>query len=493
MKNKPRPSSLTRRGFLRSSSLAATALSYNRVAARAAGIEASDLLRVALVGCGSQGSMVLLPSLSRIRGVKVTAVCDIRESAMLISQRSISQRSGGTVQGFLNYDAMLEKAGRDFDAVFIATPCWMHAPQTRKALEAGKHVYCEKMISNALEPARDMVRAQRQTGRLLQIGNQRRSHPRYLHLRDRIIRDHHLPGRITHLYGQWHRGVTQPLLPRISPNEEQAVLAAGYASVLEYANWRWFKKYGGGPLADLGSHQIDVFNMLLGVPPRSVIASGGTDYYREFEYQPGRKLTCEHLDNAMVVYEYDVPGHGLVRAHYQILTTSSYENHHEKVYGTEATAVISEQFSGGHVHPEIYRERNTTFTTDPGAPGGVYPAAGSPVAKGEVDKRAAWEKALKDGTLASPTRPGNPGGGSGTPETACVYDFPPLSKEDDAKLPHQFHVENFLDTIRRAGKQTDLACPVEEAFKTCVAVLAVNDAVRDGKRIELKPQEYVVS
>ena len=340
-----------------------------------------------------------------------------------------------------------------------------------------------------------MVRAQRQTGRLLQIGNQRRSHPRYLHLRDRIIRDHHLPGRITHLYGQWHHGVKPPLLPRISPNEEQAILAAGYASVPEYANWRWFTKYRGGPLADLGSHQIDVFNLLLGVPPRSVIASGGTDYYREFEYQPGRKLTYEHLDNAMVVYEFDVPGHGLVRAHYQTLASSSYENHHEKVYGTEATAVISERFSGGHVHPEINRERNTTFTTDPGAPGGVSPARGSFVEKAgsrEADKRAVWEQALKDGTLASPIRLENPGGGSGTPEAAYFYDFPPLSKEDDAKLPQQFHVENFLDAIRRARKQSDPACPVEEAFRTCVAVFAVNDAVREGKRIELKPQDYAV-
>ena len=83
----------------------------------------------------------------------------------------------------------------------------------------------------------------------------------------------------------------------------------------------------------------------------------------------------------MVVYEFDVPGHGLVRTHYQTLASSSYENHHEKVYGTEATAVISERFSGGHVHPEINRAHNTTFTTDPGAPGGVSPALGSFVEK----------------------------------------------------------------------------------------------------------------
>ena len=44
----------------------------------------------------------------------------------------------------------------------------------------------------------------------------------------------------------------------------------GHPVQFEYANWRWFKKYGGGSLSDLGSHQIDVFNMMLGVPPRVI-------------------------------------------------------------------------------------------------------------------------------------------------------------------------------------------------------------------------------
>ena len=460
------PASLTRRRFIRSSAITATALSYSRAAARAAGAEPSDTLRVALVGWGVISNHALAPSLMRIPGVQVAAVCDILKSRSHSAQRQLDPRGQSGLQTFTNYDEMLAKAGNAIDAVIIATPCWMHAPQTRKALEAGKHVYCEKMLSNSLEPARDMVRAQRQTGKLLQIGHQRRSNPNYLHLRDKIIRERKLPGRITHLYGQWHRGVRMPLAPRLSVPDMSAIQAVGYPNVMEYANWRWFKKYGGGPLSDLGGHQIDVFNMMLGVPPRSVIASGGTDYYVNQTAADGTKFTWEHADNAMVVYEYDVPGHGLVRAHYQVLSTSGYEGYHEKLYGVEGAALISERGNWDGFSCEIWRERDTT-----------------------EDKLDHWEQAKRDGVLADSTRPALPH--SDIPRPA--YDFPPLSKELGDKLPHQHHLENFFDTIRRDGKQSDLACPVEEAFKTCVAVLAVNEALREQRRIELKPADYTVS
>ncbi len=64
--------------------------------------------------------------------------------------------------------------------VLIATPDFWHAPMTNTCLKAGLHVYCEKMMSNTIDGARSMVRTMRETGKLLQIGHQRRSNPRYL-------------------------------------------------------------------------------------------------------------------------------------------------------------------------------------------------------------------------------------------------------------------------------------------------------------------------
>jgi Oxidoreductase family, NAD-binding Rossmann fold len=168
-----------RRTFLRGSAATLTALSYSRAAARAAGSEPSDTIRVAISGCGQVSTYALIPSLRRMKGVSITALCDVWPYRLTATQRTVTDGKG-LVQGFGNMDEMLEKAGKDFDAVVVATPCWMHAPQTRKALEAGKHVYCEKTMSNTVDAARDMVRAQRQTGKLLQIGHQRRSNPRSL-------------------------------------------------------------------------------------------------------------------------------------------------------------------------------------------------------------------------------------------------------------------------------------------------------------------------
>ena len=63
---------------------------------------------------------------------------------------------------------MLDK--EDLDAVFVATPDFWHAPHTVMALEAGCHVYCEKMMSNTIEGARSIVAAMDRTGKLCQIG-----------------------------------------------------------------------------------------------------------------------------------------------------------------------------------------------------------------------------------------------------------------------------------------------------------------------------------
>jgi predicted dehydrogenase len=89
------------------------------------------------------------------------------------------------------------------------------------ALKAGKHVYCEKMMSNTVEAARKMVISQQETGKLCQVGHQRRSNPRYLRLRDEIIgkadgtaknlTGKSLLGEITHAYAQWNREVKPPL------------------------------------------------------------------------------------------------------------------------------------------------------------------------------------------------------------------------------------------------------------------------------------------
>lgn len=478
---------LTRRTFLRNSAVTATALSYSRIAARAAGIEPSDTLNVGLVGCGTQAVTALMPSMVRIPGVRFAAVCDIWDNKRLSIQRSVdSQKKIGTEE-YERIEDMLAKV-KDLHCVVIATPDWMHAPYSRLALQAGMHVYCEKMMSNTMEAAADMVKAQRETGKLLQIGHQRRSNPRYNLMRDKLLREKRLLGQITHLYGQWNRSVKPPLLPKLSAAALAKITEAGYANALEYANWRHFKKYGGGPISDLGAHQIDIFNWLLGTTPKALTASGGIDYFKNRPLADGGTFSYEQLDNAILVYEYDVPDHGLVRAIYQVLTTTGSQGYYEKIMGVEGTIVISEQQKSGN---QVYREKDTT----------------------EGEKQGYWEKVWKEGYLRKPptsvhnkfwerpstwykedewlAKEGVQDVRVSTP--ADPYELPEMPKYLDEKPPHQHHLENFFNTVRNGGKQTDLNCPVAEAYKCARAVLAINDAVAQQKRIEFTPEDFQVA
>ena len=220
-----------------------------------------------------------------------------------------------------------------------------------------------------------------------------------------------------------------------------------------FRNWRWYRKYGGGPIEDLGSHQIDIFNWFLGVPPKSVIASGGMDYYK------GR----EWYDNVMAIYEYDTPA-GVIRAFYQVLTTTSACGYFETFRGDEGTLQISED-----AHKcRVFAEGHLPF--------------------GAWDKWAEKGYLIKKVYLIEPPAEESP--------ITRVYAEPvPLSRinwvlpVEFEKSYHQAHLENFFDAIR---KGTPLNCPPEVAYETAVTVLTVNDAVAAAKRVDFKPEEFKV-
>ncbi len=83
---------------------------------------------------------------------------------------------------------------------------------------------------------------------------------------------------------------------------------------------------GGGPIVDLGSHQIDIYNWFLGVPPTSVMASGGTDYYD--------RKTHEWYDTVLATFKYKTDD-GIVRAFYQTITTNSNQGYFETFMGDQ--------------------------------------------------------------------------------------------------------------------------------------------------------------
>ncbi len=437
--NTPAASSLTRRRFLATSAGALALATAPRILAQVA---ADKPLRVALVGYGAQGR-VLAESLLKIGDIKLVALCDLWDYSRTYGERYFKS-NGVTLTGYSDLEEMLAKE-KGLDAAIISTPDVFHAPHTNACLKAGLHVYCEKMMSNTLEGALSMVKTMKETGRLLQIGHQRRSNPRYIFARDRLLGEAKLPGRITAAQAQWNRAVTKDLgWPKKSDVSAEKLAHYGYPDMATFRNWRWYKKFGGGPLSDLGAHQIDIFSWFFGRLPSTVIASGGVDFYTGHDW----------FDNAMVIYEFPQPEGGVARAFYQVqTTTSSGGGYWEQFMGAEGTVRISEN----PTQTKIYREaaapswedwvRKNYLRAD------AAPAAAAPAADAKVDAR----------------------------ETAALATYAlPISLN---KAIHQYHLENFFQAIRGKAK---LTCPADEAYRSEYPIHMAIQAVEKRQLINIE-------
>jgi predicted dehydrogenase len=448
---------LSRRDFLRAGATAGAALAAAPYVARAR--QADRTLRLAILGTGEQGR-TLLQACRQIEGLSFEAVCDIWDYNRTYGERLL-KRFGHPARPYEDYRELLQKE-KDLDAVLIATPDFVHAEQTIAFLEAGAHVYCEKLMCNTVEGARSMVLAARRTGRLLQIGHQRRSNPRYLAARTHLLDEAKLLGRITHINGQWNRAVSEPLgFPARNRIPDEKLRQYGYTSMEAFRNWRWYRAYGGGPISDLGAHQIDMYNWFLRAQPTSVLAGGGRDFYGQ-----------EWYDNVMAIYEYPTAA-GPVRAFYQVLTTTSAGGgYYEYLMGTEGSLKISE-------NPRltrIYREANAPEWTPWEERGWIIPGGteGAPAAP----TRRPWEKPRRGESDQAPAV-------VDARETAVLSSWNLGFNAD--KAIHQYHLENFLGAIRHG---TPLNCPADDAFASTVTILKVNEAVASGRKLEFQPSDF---
>jgi predicted dehydrogenase len=452
----------TRRDFLATGAklgAAIIAAPYLSRAAPAAG--GGDSLNVAIVGCGEQGR-VLMNASFRIPDIRFRAVCDIWPYNRRYGERLL-KKFGHDPVPFEDYREMLA-ATPDLDAVIVATPDFMHAEHTNAALRAGKHVYCEKLMSNTVEGARSMVRTAREAGRLLQIGHQRRSNPRYIYAHDRILREARLLGRVTNAAAQWNRSVTDDLgFPAGQGLAEEVLHKYGYGDMHEFRNWRWFRRYSGGVISDLGAHQIDIFNWMLGANPVSVIAGGGRDYYTNHEW----------YDNVFVIYEYPTQAQ-IVRTSYEVLTTTSAGGgYYEYFMGDEGALKMSENPK----YTRLYREARAP-EWDAWVDKGLIARPGS--GEGAPAPVKPWEK-------PRPRIPGFSG-------AAAVVDVRETAELSAWEIPvvldkpiHQPHLENFFDAIR--GRAA-LHSPGEVAFATAVTILKVNEAVAARRMLAFAPEDF---
>jgi predicted dehydrogenase len=439
---------ITRRDFLGTTAVAGAGLLLSSCSQEAPMAEKKksslNAINVALIGYGAEGG-VLSESLMNIMAtgdIKVVALCDIWAYNRNVGQKTY-KANGYAVNAYENYEDLLAKE-KDLQAVIVATPDFWHAPITNACLKAGLHVYCEKMMSNTIDGARSMVQTMRDTGKLLQIGHQRRSNPRYLFTKNRLLGGANFCGRLTAAQAQWNRAVAQDLAwPKKFEMPADQLAKYGFKDMHQFRNWRWFKGLGGGPLSDLGAHQIDIFNWWLGKTPTSVIASGGLDYYKNHDW----------YDNAMVIYEFPLE-QGVARAFYQVQTTTSAGGgYFEQFMGDQGTIKMSED-------PKlcaIYREANAEGSWD------------DLIQRGYVE--------LKEDSSADAAK-------VDVRETAALaqYEIPVFF----TKPPHQPHLENFFAAVRGTAK---LNCPADEAFSSEYVIHKANEAIAAQTRLVITPEE----
>jgi predicted dehydrogenase len=437
---------MQRRDVLKATAaLGATVLLPTSSLCAAAGQDASPL-NVAVIGIGLQGR-ALMSACLLMKSIRFRAVCDIWDYAQRYGQYYLKSY-GQEVNTYADYREMLEKES-DLDAVLIASPDFVHAEQTIACLEAGVHVYCETMMADRIESARAMVRAMRASGRKLQIGYQRRSNPRYVHMKEKLLDEAGLTGVTTHAHTQWVLSISDDRgWPRRNTMADDVLQRHGYQNMSEFRNWRWFQKYCGGLFGNLGAHQVDVVNWFLDAVPKSVFANGSAGH------SEGR-----WSKNVVALYDYAPPA-GAVQCCCQMLTATRGDGtgSHESFWGTEGSLRISQN------------PRWTAIYRDPDGPDWDEWLRRDFLRSTEQERARRSERAAAD-----------------IAETGEVERFEmPVELDKPVLYPH---LENFFAAVR--GEAT-LNCPADIALMTDAAVLKTVQAVQARERLEFAADDFAI-
>lgn len=278
-------------------------------------------VRVAVIGTGARGSD-LIRALTTIDGVELVGVCDDYPPHL----EQGAKYAGPKARTFTDYRKLLDELKPQ--AVVIAVPLHLHYQVAADCLAAGCDLFLEKTMCYSIAEARKLARQVAASKRVFQIGLQRRANPIYKQAQAMVAAG--MIGQVASIKAQWHRNNSwrRPVpVPKTDAN---------WAALERRLNWRLYKAYSGGLMAELGSHQMDVVNWFLGAHPKRVFASGGIDYYRD-----GR----ESLDNISCLYEYEITPPNqkpyTVRVSYTSLCNNAYEGAAELIMGTKGSLYLT--------------------------------------------------------------------------------------------------------------------------------------------------------
>ena len=313
----------TRREFIQKTALGAAGLtlgakSYSRIKG------ANDRIRVGIIGYSDRFRGALSPSflsLSTELNFEFTALSDIwskrREEA-----DTFYKAKGINLRLARNNDELF--SGKDTDAVIISTADFQHALHCAEAVGAGRDAYVEKPFAETMADARVALRAVQKTGKIVQIGSQRRSAPNYIAANEYINSGKF--GKIVMVEmtwnvnqpGRWRRPNVVPLLKETDTDWKRYQLNRPLQAFdpRKYLEFRLFWPYSSGIPGQWMAHQIDTVHWFTKLAhPRSVAANGGIYFWKD-----GRT----NFDTMTAVFDYGDPANP--DSGFQVVYSSRFTN-----------------------------------------------------------------------------------------------------------------------------------------------------------------------
>ncbi|UKS30815.1 Gfo/Idh/MocA family oxidoreductase [Paenibacillus sp. HWE-109] len=209
----------------------------------------SRKFRIGIIGCGGIANGKHLPSLTKLANVELVAFCDIEEDRAVTAAEKYGAEGA---EVYVDYTELLQDS--TIDIVHVLTPNDSHAEIAIAALEAGKHVMCEKPMAKTAADAKRMAETAKRTGKKLTIGYNNRFRPDSQHLK-RVCAE----GELGEIYYAKAHAIRRRAVP----------------------TWGVFldeEKQGGGPLIDIGTHALDLtLWMMDNYKPKVVL---GTSYHK---------------------------------------------------------------------------------------------------------------------------------------------------------------------------------------------------------------------
>ena len=295
--------SLSRRGFLKTTSAGAAAITMS-AASYARVIGANERISIAVVGCGRRGFGALMPGVhkhDKSENAEITAVCDPWRIQRERAAGTTNDWYGRPARQFASYRDVV--ALDDIDAVMIGSCDHQHTTHLEAVARAGKDAYCEKPLARDMASLKSCCDAVKASGIVCQIGTQGRSSSAATGCRE--LYKTGVLGAVSRI--EQRRNGTRPYwYSRLAPARKEEVDWKEFLmdqpmrpfDARRFTGWFGYRDFSDGPVPQLASHFIDMIHYVTGAKfPTSCVCQGSI-----FTFRDENNFTCPDHVEATWIY-----------------------------------------------------------------------------------------------------------------------------------------------------------------------------------------------